>query len=295
MFEVSAEFRCGYVALVGKPNAGKSTLMNALLGQKLSIVTPKAQTTRHRVLGIFTDERAQVIFLDTPGVIKPAYKLQERMMQSVESAVMDADLVVFLVDASQGQLPVHALQHLKDQPAILVINKMDLIDPGYAIPLVNGMLEHRNFEAVVPISALKGSNLNVLMDEIIVRLPLSMPFYPPDQVSEHPERFFVAEMIREQIFRHFSQEVPYATQVNVVSYEERPDRADFIDAEIVVERDTQKAIIIGKKGAALREIGAAARQEIETLVGKKVFLQLHVKVRSDWRNKENFLNAYGYQ
>ncbi|MBN8587928.1 MAG: GTPase Era [Rhodothermia bacterium] len=295
MFEVSPEFRCGYVAIVGRPNAGKSTLMNALLGQKLSIVTAKAQTTRHKVLGILTNEQAQVIFLDTPGIIKPNYKLQERMMHSVQGAVMDADLVVFLVDAQQEEVRPEVLAFLKDRPAILAINKMDLVAQEKALPLVSRCLAVRNFEAVVPISALKGKQLDTLLQEIISRLPFGVPFYPPDQISEHPERFFISEIIREKIFQRFHQEVPYATQVNIVAYEEREGRADLIDAEIVVERETQKGILIGKKGSALKEVGSEARKDIEEMVGKKVFLQLHVKVRDDWRSKEHFLNAYGYR
>lgn len=295
LFQVPENFRCGYVAIVGKPNAGKSTLLNALLGQKLSIVTHKAQTTRHRVLGIWTDEAHQIIFLDTPGIIEPKYGLHKRMMGAVDSAVMDADLVVFLVDASQPKLALNAMAHLKDQPALLVLNKMDLVAQDQVLPLIAGYMEQRDFEAVIPISALNKHNLDLLRQELVARLPLSPPFYPPDQVSEHPERFFIGEIIREKIFRRFHEEVPYATQVNVVTYEERPDRADFIDAEIVVERDSQKGMIIGKGGQALKWIGAEARVDIEEMIGKKVFLQLHVKVRSDWRNKDGMLNSFGYR
>jgi GTP-binding protein Era len=292
---LSPDYKCGYVALIGKPNVGKSTLMNAMLGQKLSIVTPKAQTTRHRVLGIYSDEGAQIVFLDTPGIIKPRYRLHELMMHAVEGAVADADLVVFMVDAKEEGVASHALSHLHDKPSLLVLNKMDLVTQTQAIPLVESYTQSHSFESVIPMSALNGQNLDILKHEIISRLPTCPPFYPPDQVSEHPERFFVAEIVREKIFELFDKEVPYSSQVNIVAYEEREGRADYIDAEIVVERNSQKGIIIGKQGAALKQIGMKARTDIEALIGKKVFLQLHVKVRDDWRNKEGFLNSFGYK
>jgi len=283
------------VALIGKPNVGKSTLMNALVGRKLSIVTAKPQTTRHRILGILSEDDYQVIFLDTPGIVNPRYRLQEAMMHSVTDAINDADLLLFMADATQDRPDTISLDHIGNRPALLVINKMDLINREVALPLVKAYTELRAFEGIIPISALKAQNLDLLRKAIIERLPEGPPFYPKDMISEHPERFFVAEIVREKIFEQFRQEVPYSTQVNIVSYEERPDKKDFINAEIVVERDSQKGILIGKGGSALKRIGTAARTDIEAFLDKPVFLQLHVKVRDSWRNKDTFLRSYGYR
>ncbi|MFQ5568116.1 MAG: GTPase Era [Rhodothermales bacterium] len=292
---VPADHRSGYVALIGKPNVGKSTLLNALLGSKLSIVTPKAQTTRHRILGIFSDDEAQIIFLDTPGIIKPRYQLQEAMMHNVRDAITDADLIVFLADARQDAPDTLSLDQLGTRPAILAINKIDLIQQEDALPLVERYTTLRAFEEIIPISALTGFNLDVLMREIRQRLPLGPPFYPKDMISEHPQRFFVAEIIREKVFQKYRQEIPYSAAVNITAYEERSDGKDLIDAEIVVERDSQKGILIGKGGRALKQVGIAARKDIEAFLGKPVFLKLFVKVRSDWRNKDTFLRSYGYR
>ena len=287
--------RSGYVTLVGKPNVGKSTLLNALLGRKLSIVTAKPQTTRHRILGIQSADDHQVIFLDTPGIIAPRYGLHEAMMQSVRSAVADADLLVFLADATVDKPDTFSIEQIGDRPAILAINKMDRIPQEQALPLVESYLELRAFEDVVPISALKGTNVDVLMEEIVRRLPLGPPLYPKEMISEHPERFFVAEIIREKILEQYSQEIPYSTQVNINVFEEGEDRKDFIDAEIVVERDSQKGILIGKQGRALKRLGQSARLDIEAFLDRKVYLQLFVKVRSDWRNRGGLLRSYGYE
>lgn len=292
---IPPDHRSGYVALVGKPNVGKSTLLNALLGRKLSIVTPKAQTTRHRILGIYSDDATQIIFLDTPGIIQPRYKLQEVMMHAVSDAVADADLLVFMGDATQDRPDTFSLEHIGNRPALLALNKIDLIRQEEALPLVEQYVVLRAFEEVIPISALKGFNLDVLMAEIKKRLPLGPPFYPKDMISEHPERFFVAEIIREKVFQHYRQEVPYSVAVNLTSYEERPEGKDLIDAEIVVERDSQKGILIGKGGKALKRIGTEARKDIEAFLGKSVYLKLFVKVRSDWRNRDTLLRSYGYR
>ncbi|SHK59200.1 GTP-binding protein Era [Rhodothermus profundi] len=293
--QLPPDHRSGYVAIVGKPNVGKSTLMNALLGHKLSIVTPKPQTTRHRILGILSGDTFQIIFLDTPGVLKKTrYKLHEHMLRTVDRAVADADLVLFMAEATQRAPDTISLNHLGNRPAILALNKMDLVRQEQVLPLVDAYMKLYPFEAVVPISALTGYNLDVLLKEIIHRLPPGPPFYPKDQLSEHPERFFVAEIIREKIFEQFREEIPYAAQVNIVDYKERPEGKDFIDAEIVVERPTQKAILIGKGGQALKRLGTAARQEIEAFLGRPIYLQLHVKVREDWRNRDRLLRSYGY-
>lgn len=287
--------RCGYVALVGRPNAGKSTLLNALVGQKLSIVTRKPQTTRSRVLGILSGEGFQAILLDTPGILKPRYGLQQAMMAEVTSSIRDADLVVFLVDATDSLPDASAIPVIAGRRALLVVNKMDLVRPDQVLPLVEAFGALHPFEEVVPISALKGRNLDLLLRLVVERLPESPALYPDDILSEQPERFFVSEIIREKIFERFRQEVPYATQVNIVAWAERPGEKDLVDAEIVVERDTQKAIVIGKGGAALKAVGSAARVDIEAFLERPVFLRLFVKVRDDWRNSETHLREYGFR
>ncbi len=292
---LSTGHRCGYVALVGRPNAGKSTLLNALVGQKLSIVTRKPQTTRSRVLGILSGEGFQAILLDTPGILKPRYGLQQAMMAEVASSIRDADLVVFLVDATDSLPDASAVSVIAGRRALLVVNKMDLVRPDQVLPLVDAFGALHPFEEVVPISALKERNLDLLLRLVVERLPESPALYPDDILSEQPERFFVSEIIREKIFERFRQEVPYATQVNIVSWEERPGEKDLVDAEIVVERDTQKAIVIGKGGAALKAVGSAARVDIEAFLERPVYLRLFVKVRDDWRNSETHLREYGFR
>lgn len=292
---IPADYRSGYVALIGKPNVGKSTLLNALIGRKLSIVTHKPQTTRHRVLGILSTGAHQIIFLDTPGIIKPRYKMQESMMHDVHDAIADADLLVFMADATQEDIDTFSLERIGNRPALLAINKMDRIAQIQAIPLVAAYDEAYDFEEIIPISALNGDNLDVLLDAIVQRLPLGPPFYPMDMMSEHPERFFVAEIIREKIFELYRQEIPYSTQVNIVEYEERENERDYIHAEIVVERTTQKGILIGKGGQALKKVGTEARKDIEAFLDRRVYLKLFVKVRDDWRNRDTLLKSYGYR
>jgi GTP-binding protein Era len=299
-FAFGPDHRSGYVALVGPPNVGKSTLMNALVGQKLSIVTAKPSTTRHRVLGILSGEAEedeagyQIVFLDTPGIVRPQYRLHEAMMHAVDFAVADADILLFMVDASHSGTPEKALERIGDRPALLLLNKIDLMPQEEALPLVEKYQALRAFDAVIPISAKTGFNLDTLLEQILERLPKGPPYYPKDQLSEHPERFFVAEIVREKVFELYREEIPYSTQVNVVTYEERDGGKDFIDAEIVVERDTQKGIIIGKGGRGLKRLGQFARRDIEAFLGKPVYLQLHVKARADWRNREGFLRSFGY-
>ena len=295
--DLPPDHRSGYVALVGKPNVGKSTLMNALLGQKLSIVTEKPQTTRRRVLGIHSGEKHQVIFLDTPGVIDPRYALQQSMMNSVDSAVSEADLLLFLADATREDPDELSLQRIPQQrPALLVLTKMDLVPQEQALPLVDDYLALRAFEEVVPTSAVDGTNLGVLLDEVTEHLPEGPPLYPKDQISEQPERFFAAEIVREKVFRQFRQEIPYSVQVNVTAFERQDGRKTLIDAEIVVNKNSQKGILIGEGGHAVKQIGEAAREDIETLLdGEDVYLQLHVKVREDWRERPGLLRSYGYR
>ncbi len=291
---VHRSHRSGYAALIGEPNVGKSTLINALLGQKISIVTRKPQTTRHRVLGILSEDEFQLILLDTPGIIQPKYGLQRAMMRSVTRAAQEADVLVFIIDATRQKIDFRTLDLIAGKPTILAVNKSDLVSQDQMLPLAQSYSEEAEFEEVIPISALKGKNLDRLVDAIVDRLPQGPPLYPKDVVSEHPERFFVAEIIREKIFEQFQQEIPYSCQVNVVSFEERKQEKTLIHADIVIERDSQKGILIGKKGAALKQIGIRARIDIEEFLGEPIFLNLFVKVRADWRNKEAFLKSYGY-
>ncbi|TNE70137.1 GTPase Era [bacterium] len=291
-----ATHKSGYVALVGKPNAGKSTLMNALVGSRLSIVSHKPQTTRNRVIGILSDENSQVIFLDTPGIINPKYRLHEVMMGYVQQAGEDADVVFLLVDASDTKWDHTAIfEQLKKlrAPVFLIINKIDLVTQELAQILLEQFNEQFKFKGAFAISALEGSGVVELKKLIKEYLPLGPPFYPKDQLSEHPERFFVSEMIREQIFLQYEQEIPYSCAVDIIQYQET-ETIDHIDADIIVERDSQKGILIGKGGIKLKRLGTAARKEIETFIGKRIHLKLFVKVREKWREKESFLRGLGY-
>ena len=288
------DFRSGYVALIGKPNVGKSTLLNALLGQKLSIVTPKAQTTRHRILGILTEQDCQIIFLDTPGIMRPSTRLDQSMMRKVKESVSDADLVVFMADARAAEPDLHSLESIVHRPAVLAINKIDLVKQETVLPMVEAYMDLRSFEAVVPISALKDINLTALMQEIRERLSPGPAFYPPGMLSEHPERFFVSEIIREKVFEKFRQEVPYSVAVTIANFIERPAQKDLIEADIIVEQPSQKGILIGSGGIALKSIGIAARRDIEVFLNRKVYLKLFVRVRKNWRNREAFLRSFGY-
>ncbi len=296
--DVPEGHRSGYVALVGAPNVGKSTLLNRLLGTKIAIVTPKPSTTRNRVLGILSAPDHQVVLLDTPGVVRPKYRLHEHMLRDVDRALNDADLTLYLADGTRpqpGRDALDALDKLGDRPAVLVLTKSDLLgDVGKAMPVAEQYLARRDFEAVVPISAQTGYNVDALLGEVLSRMPLGPPFYPKDQLSEHPERFFVAEIVREAIFNQFRDEVPYSTQVNIIQYEAHPEGKDFIACDIVVERDSQKGILIGKGGQALKALGAAARIGIEDFLDRPVFLKLFVKTRPDWRDRAGFLREYGF-
>ena len=287
-------FKSGYVALLGRPNVGKSTLLNVLLGRKLSIVTPKVQTTRHRITGILSDPHYQVVFLDTPGTMEARTRLDALMMRQVSSAVNDADLVVFLVDARSEGPDSENLQRIENLPAILALNKVDLTSTQKALPLAEAYLALRKWKAVLPISATNGYNVNALMEEIRTHIPDGPQLYPEDMISEHPERFFVAEIIREKVFRRFRAEVPYAATVKVTGFSERPGRKDLIEADIVVERATQKAILIGAGGQALKRIGTEARKDIEEFLDRPVYLKLFVRVRADWRNQNVYLRDFGY-
>lgn len=296
------DFRAGYVAIIGEPNVGKSTLMNALVGQKISIVSNKPQTTRHRILGLVSHEKEQMVFLDTPGLLKPKYALHSAMMNFAHEAVDDANVLLFMVDGSQadwkpGPEPTVAEEVVRNsgKPAFLAINKIDTVPKSKVDEMLLFFMGRFLFADVFRISALKGDGLADLTAACKNALPVHPPYYPLDTVSDQPEKFFVAEMIREQIFHKFRQEIPYSTTVDILEFKEIKGKKDLIRAEIFVERDSQKGILIGKKGAALKEIGELARKEIETFLGRKVFLELYVKVRQKWRDDEAWLNRLGYK
>ncbi len=297
-------YHSGYVALVGEPNVGKSTLLNALLGQKLSIVTPKPQTTRHKVAGILTEENYQIVFLDTPGLIKPKYALQEVMMTFADEAMSEADIVIFLVDAndrgSVGSLKSskvirHLLESKDARPMFLVLNKIDLVKKSEILPIIQSLSEVYPFKEIIPVSALNGDNLEDLKKTIVKYLPEGTQYYPEDYVSDRDERFFASELIREEIFKTFREEVPYSTTVEIEEFRDSDsERKAYIRAVIYVERDSQKGIIIGKGGAALKQIGQDSRRQIEELVGHEVFLELFVKVREGWRDDKGKITQLGY-
>lgn len=292
----STPHKSGYVAIIGNPNAGKSTLMNTLLGSRISITTPKPQTTRHQIIGIHSDDDSQIIFLDTPGVLAPRYELQHAMMRFVEKAKQDADLILFLVDGSDRELPRKGIELLASmrKPVWLVINKIDLISRPEAESLAGQVSASLAVERTLCLSALTGEGVGELLPALKERLEPGPPYYPKEMLSEQPTRFFAAELIREQIFLQFHEEIPYSCTVEVIRYEEGEER-DHIHAEIIVNRKSQKGMLIGKGGRAIRELGTEARKAIEEFTGRKIHLELYVKVREKWREKEEWIRNLGYR
>ncbi len=290
--------RAGYVSILGRPNVGKSTFLNHVLGVKLSITSTKPQTTRHRILGIHSSDDYQIMFLDTPGMIRPKYLLQDFMMSAVQAAIEDADVILFMVQASERLWPDDELyldrMKARDKPIIVLINKIDLVKKSRLLPMMEQIVRDYGLDVLIPISALHEDGLERVMPEIVSRLPESPPFYPHDQLTEHPERFIVAEMIREQIFEHYGEEIPYSTTVSIEEYQEHEGKKDVISAIIYVERSSQKGILIGKKGSALKTIGQAARQEIEAFLQRPVFLELWVRVKEKWRADAQAIREFGY-
>jgi GTPase len=290
------------VAIVGEPNVGKSTLMNGLLGQKISIVTRKPQTTRHKILGILSTGEFQAVFLDTPGIIEPRYALHTAMMDAASQALHEADLVLFMIDATKpgldrDSMEKETLEKLRStgRPIYLLLNKVDVIEKPLLLPLIERYAAAFPFREIFPISALKLDGTADLLRVLARDLPVHPPYYPTDIVSDQQERFFVAEIIREKIFQECAEEVPYATSVEVIEFKEQPDKKKwFVSAEIYVERDSQKGILIGKQGSMLKTIGAKSRRDIERFIDHPVFLDLHVKVREKWREDQQWLKRLGY-
>ncbi len=290
--------RAGFVALVGKPNVGKSTLMNALLQHRLSIVTPRPQTTRQRVLGILTKDDCQVLFLDTPGLLEPGYRLQEYMLQSAVHTLHDSDAAVAIVDATRFERDlddrVAGFLEQSRGPVILAINKIDRIPRTGLLPMIDRAAGRFPFTEIVPVSALKGDGLEPLLSAVIRVLPAGPALYPADMLTDQPERFFVGEIIREHLFLALREELPYASAVIVEDFTDRSNGTAFIQAGIIIERTSQKGIIIGKNGRMLKHIGSAARKAIVEFLDRPVYLDLRVKVRPSWRKKEQELRRLGY-
>lgn len=287
--------KAGYVNIIGKPNVGKSTLMNALLGEKLSIITSKAQTTRHRILGIANAEDYQVVFSDTPGVLEPHYKLQQQMMSFVKSSLEDADVFILLTEVHDDFDDIHLLDKIKSSglPVLLLINKIDLASQAEVEAKYEQWRKAYPEWRILPISALTSFNVDTVFSKILEILPESPPYYPKDELSDRPIRFLVAERVREKILMHYQKEIPYSVEVITDTYKEE-EKIIRIRCVIYVARDSQKGILIGHKGQALKKVGEEARKDLEVFLDKKVFLELHVKVSKNWRENELQLKRFGY-
>ncbi len=288
--------KAGFVSIIGKPNAGKSTLMNALVGEKMSIITPKAQTTRHRILGIVNTDDYQIVFSDTPGIIKPHYALHESMMHQVNGSIVDADLILLVTDIYEEYDEGDVLKKLEGStaPLAVLINKIDQSDEETVKKKVDYWEEKLNPAAVFAVSALHGHNVLSVMNFVIEHLPEHPAYYEKDALTDRNDRFFASEMIREQIFKQYKKEIPYSTEVIVTAFVEG-EKLHRISAEIIVERDSQKNIIIGEGGKMLKIVGTYSRRDMEDFFQKKVFLEMFVKVIPDWRSKKNYLKKFGYE
>lgn len=293
---MSQEFKAGFVNIFGAPNAGKSTLLNALLGEQLVITSKKVQTTRHRIVGILNDDQYQIVFSDTPGIIEPKYKLHQKMMSQVKSALEDADVAILLHDVTQ---PINEFIELigtlrLKSPGILILNKIDLVkdDKIVADAIKTLQQQYPNWD-ILTISAKSNAHTERIVPLLLKHLPEGPPYYPDDHISDRPVRFFVSELIRQQIYELYHEEIPYHAAVLIQSFEEKAT-LDVIKADIVVSRETQKIILLGKKGSMIKQLGINARKEIEAFLQKKVHLELFIKVRPKWRDNENYLKEYGY-
>lgn len=293
--ENSPHHKAGFVSIIGKPNVGKSTLMNQMVGERLSIITSKAQTTRHRIMGIINGEDYQVVYSDTPGIIEPLYALHQSMMQFVESSLEDADIILWVTDIFEQYNEDHVVEKLRqlEAPIFLLINKVDLATQAQVEEKIQYWAENFSFKEIIPISALGNFNIDKVFALILENLPFHPPYFPKDELTDKPERFFASEIIREKIFLNYKQEIPYSTEVVIEAFQEE-EALIRIRAEILVERSSQKGIIIGKGGEALKKVGIAARKDLEDFFGKQVFLEQYVKVEDKWRVQPNKLKRFGY-
>lgn len=287
--------KAGFVNIIGKPNVGKSTLMNSLVGEKLSIVTFKAQTTRHRIMGILNGEDFQVVFSDTPGILQPHYRLHQSMMKQVETAFQDADLILYIHEANDREIPAETVEKMKNSgiPVLVILNKIDLSSQEAVESRVAAWQEALPASDILPVSALLHVNIPMVLEKILEKLPESPPFYDKDALTDKNMRFFVAEIIREKILLNYDKEVPYSVEVAVDQYKEEEDIIR-ISAVIFTARETQKAILLGHKGQAIKRVGVRARQDLEDWLGKHIFLELRVKVSKDWRDDDRQLQRFGY-
>ncbi|HOJ38669.1 MAG TPA: GTPase Era [Ignavibacteriales bacterium] len=295
------DHKAGYVAIIGLPNAGKSTLLNSILGQKLTITSPKPQTTRKSILGILSEENYQIIFIDTPGILKPNYLLQEKMLKYIINSLNDADILLIVIDIEDDPKAEKFMQtdifpKLKDikTKKILVLNKIDLYKKNNYEELYNYYKSLDFFDHLIAVSAITGMNVNDLVDLVVEHLPVHPKYYPEDYLSNENERFFCREIIREKIFTLFGEEIPFSCEVLINEFKERENAKDFIDASIVVEKESQKPIIIGKGGKRIKQIGEMARKDIENFLDREVYLQLNVIVKENWRQNPKLLNRFGY-
>lgn len=296
---MTKSFKSGFVEIVGRPNVGKSTFMNYVLGQKIAIMSDKAQTTRNKIQGVYTKDNAQIVFLDTPGIHKPKHELGEFMVKSAYSALKEVDAVLFMVNVSEKRGPgddfiIEKLKGIKT-PIFLVLNKIDLVTPEVLLERVESYKDALDFAGVFPISVLQGNNVNELMEALIEALPEGPQYYPADQITDHPEYFVVSELIREKILQLTQEEIPHSVAVTVDKMQKDEFDKVHVYANIIVERKSQKGIIIGKGGRLLKEIGTRARRDIQQLLGNKVYLELWVKVEKDWRKRKSNLQEYGYK
>lgn len=296
--KMSNTFRSGFISIIGRPNVGKSTFVNQVIGQKIAIISDKPQTTRNKIHGIYTEDDVQMIFIDTPGIHKPKHRLGDYLVRVAKQALNEVDAILFMINGEEGygKGDQYILDKLKTttSPAFLIINKVDKIHPDELFPLIEQYKDKGNFEEIIPISALNGNNVSYLLRILKKYLPEGPKYYDENQVTDHPERFIIAEFIREKVLHFTKEEIPHSILVSIENIEKRESNAVYVQAAIITERNTQKGILIGKKGNMLKQIGKEARLDIEHLLGTKVYLELWVKVKKGWRNNQKQLDEFGY-
>ncbi|MCZ0704030.1 GTP-binding protein Era [Natronobacillus azotifigens] len=295
---MDTNFKSGFITIIGRPNVGKSTFLNRVIGQKIAIMSDKAQTTRNTIQGVLTEDNAQMIFIDTPGIHKPKHKLGDFMVKLAENTLNEVDAILFMINAKEGygagdQYIIDRLEHIKS-PVFLIINKIDQIHPDELFLLITKYKDKYPFAEIIPISALEGNNVDHLLSVLKDQLPEGPQYYPEDQVTDHPERFIISELIREKALQLTREEIPHSVAVVIDKIEKNTEEKVLIQASIIIERKSQKGIIIGKQGTMLKKIGSQARRDIERLLGTKVYLELWVKVQKDWRNSDRYLQEFGF-